>query len=162
MLFTGNVFWWHGSMSFMLLVVTSCLGVCELKGQSPFPDFKDWLQWESPSLAVVPGTSWWHAWWPRGWRWFLEREAPGQGPRCVSRSAASRKRGQQPSPPRMSSCLSHVSHTGSTWWWIPGLRPPWTWRTAQSQLQSALQVCCSKLVSNFNQLYFSFGNRFSW
>lgn len=49
--FTGNVFWCHGSMSFMLLVVTSCLGVCELKGRSPFPDFKEW---ESSSLAVVP------------------------------------------------------------------------------------------------------------
>lgn len=66
MLFTGNVFWCHGSMSFALLVVTSCLSVHELKGRSPFPEFKDWLQQESPSLAVVLGTSWWHAWWPGG------------------------------------------------------------------------------------------------
>lgn len=64
--FTGNVFWCHSSVSFMLLVATSCLGVCELKGRSPFPDLKDWLQRENPSLAVVPGTSWWHAWWPGG------------------------------------------------------------------------------------------------
>ena len=84
----------------------------------------------------------------RGWCWFPEWEAPGKGPRCASHSAVSRVWGQWPSPPRMSSCLSHLSHTGSTRWWIPGLGPPWTWRIAQSQLQSVLQVCCSKLVSN--------------
>lgn len=154
--FTGNVFWCHGSVSFMLLVVTSCLGVCELKGRSPFPDLKDWLQRENPSLAAAPGTSWWHAWWPRGGAGSRSGKHQVKGPGVcptVLRPGHGDNLPHHGCPAASPMCLTQEARGGGSL--VSGLHELEELPVPASVRATGVLF---KASSNFNLLYFSFGN----